>query len=240
MGFSRPESWSGWPFPSPGDLPNPEIEPRSPAFQTDSLLSEPPGKPLSLPAWYQSSPGSTSAELVPHKTLVLFCGKTRCWDEARVCLADKVILSLEPHVGKTHLEVPAPPGFVLKARAVLIVPTWYTEPFPWCHRKHGWRSWEYTLWLDFRLLHWIFPKWSIHFIDFITDWSKWGEGRTSYLENLISFFPPYWNVSFGARRGQAVTVIILNFLERGAYREDGGDERVTMWCDIGGLRSDPA
>ena len=47
---------------------------------SDSLLSEPPGKPLSLPVWYQSSPGSTSAELVPHKTLVLFCGKARCWD----------------------------------------------------------------------------------------------------------------------------------------------------------------
>ena len=36
----------GLPFPSPGDLPNPGIEPRSPALQTDALLSEPPGKPL--------------------------------------------------------------------------------------------------------------------------------------------------------------------------------------------------
>ena len=36
--------WSGWPFPSPGDLPNLGIEPRSPASQADSLLSEPPGK----------------------------------------------------------------------------------------------------------------------------------------------------------------------------------------------------
>ena len=34
-----------FPFPSPGHLLNPEIEPRSPALQTDSLLSEPPGKP---------------------------------------------------------------------------------------------------------------------------------------------------------------------------------------------------
>ena len=40
MEFSRPEYWSG-PFPSPGDLPNPGIEPRSPALQADSLLSEP-------------------------------------------------------------------------------------------------------------------------------------------------------------------------------------------------------
>ena len=43
--FSRQESWSGLPFPSPGNLPGPEIEPRSPALQADSLLSEPPGKP---------------------------------------------------------------------------------------------------------------------------------------------------------------------------------------------------
>ena len=39
MGFPRQECWSGLPFPSPGDLPNPGIEPRSPALQADSLLS---------------------------------------------------------------------------------------------------------------------------------------------------------------------------------------------------------
>ena len=42
MGFSRQEYWSGWPFPSPGDLPHPGIKPRSPALQADSLPSEPP------------------------------------------------------------------------------------------------------------------------------------------------------------------------------------------------------
>ena len=45
MEFSRPEYWSGQPFPSPGDLANPGIEPRSPALQADSLLAEPQGKP---------------------------------------------------------------------------------------------------------------------------------------------------------------------------------------------------
>ena len=45
MGFSTQEYLSGLPFPSPGDLPNPGIEPRSPALQTEALLSEPPGKP---------------------------------------------------------------------------------------------------------------------------------------------------------------------------------------------------
>ena len=45
MGFSRQEYWSGLPFPSPRDLPNPGIEPRSPALQADALTSKPQGKP---------------------------------------------------------------------------------------------------------------------------------------------------------------------------------------------------
>ena len=44
MEFSRPEYWGGNPFPSPGDLPNPGIEPRSPTLQADSLPAEPQGK----------------------------------------------------------------------------------------------------------------------------------------------------------------------------------------------------
>ena len=46
MGLYRQEYWSGVPFPSPGDLPDPGIEPRSPALQADTLPSEPPGKPI--------------------------------------------------------------------------------------------------------------------------------------------------------------------------------------------------
>ena len=46
MGFPRQEYWSGLSFLSPGDLPDPGIEPTSPALQADSLLSEPSGKPL--------------------------------------------------------------------------------------------------------------------------------------------------------------------------------------------------
>ena len=45
MGLSRQEYWSGLPCPSPGDLPDPGIKPRSPALQADSLPFEPPGKP---------------------------------------------------------------------------------------------------------------------------------------------------------------------------------------------------
>ena len=47
MGFSRQEYWKKLPFPSPGDLPNPGIEPRSPALQADSLQTELRGRPLS-------------------------------------------------------------------------------------------------------------------------------------------------------------------------------------------------
>jgi len=45
IGFSRQEYWSGLPFPSPGDLPDPGIEPRSPALQAESLPTEVRGKP---------------------------------------------------------------------------------------------------------------------------------------------------------------------------------------------------
>ena len=48
MRFSRQEYWSGLPLPSPGDLPEQGIGPRSPALQTDSLLTEQPGKPKVL------------------------------------------------------------------------------------------------------------------------------------------------------------------------------------------------
>ena len=58
MGLSKQEYWSGLSFPSPGDLPDPGIEPRSPALQADSLQAEPQWKPkntgvgsLSLPQW---------------------------------------------------------------------------------------------------------------------------------------------------------------------------------------------
>ena len=58
------EYWNGLPCPPPGDLPNPGIEPRSPALQGVCLPSEPPGKPhealcamLKMGAWYQSDPG---------------------------------------------------------------------------------------------------------------------------------------------------------------------------------------
>ena len=48
MGFPRQEYWSGLPFPSPGDLPDPETEPMSPALAGGFFTTEPPGKPILL------------------------------------------------------------------------------------------------------------------------------------------------------------------------------------------------
>ena len=54
MEFSRPEPWSGWPFPPPGDLPNPGTEPRSPALQVDALPAQPQGKPKNIEVGFLS------------------------------------------------------------------------------------------------------------------------------------------------------------------------------------------
>ena len=75
MGFSRQENWRGLPFPSPGDLPNPRIEPRSPALQADALTSESPGKPEFKPAvanWtYAQGSGPCSGTLIWASQVVL-------------------------------------------------------------------------------------------------------------------------------------------------------------------------
>ena len=79
MGFTRQEYWGGLPFPSPGDLPNLGIEPRSSALQADSLTSEPPGKlkrpllkdhhshsspPLRVLKWFQTNSTNSRARKV--------------------------------------------------------------------------------------------------------------------------------------------------------------------------------
>ena len=53
MGFSRQEHWNGLPCPLPGNLPDPGIEPRSPALEADSLPSKPPGKPIYIYILFQ-------------------------------------------------------------------------------------------------------------------------------------------------------------------------------------------
>ena len=59
MGFSRQEYWSGLPFPSPGHLPHPGIEPQFPTLEADALTSEPPEKPLRKLKSYQTSSPTT-------------------------------------------------------------------------------------------------------------------------------------------------------------------------------------
>ena len=74
MEFSRPEYWSGQPFPSPGDLLNSGIEPKSPTLQVDSLPTEPPGKPKNtgvgslslLPADLPNSGIKPGSPAIPH------------------------------------------------------------------------------------------------------------------------------------------------------------------------------
>ena len=73
MGFSRQEYWSGLPFPSPGDLPDPGIKPRSPTLQVDSLPAELPGKPhVSLYSTLIHSIHST------YRSLFSFCFWLNC------------------------------------------------------------------------------------------------------------------------------------------------------------------
>ena len=83
MEFSRQEYWSGLPFPSPGDLPDPGIKPRSPAFQADALLSEPPGKPweqlLELIVWFSRSSLIEDVLPIPPYTCHLLWMKTGLW-----------------------------------------------------------------------------------------------------------------------------------------------------------------
>ena len=76
-GLSRQEYWSGLPCSSPGDLPNPGIEPRSDTLQADSLLSEPPGKPKntgvgSLSLLQRIFPTKESNQALPHCRWILY------------------------------------------------------------------------------------------------------------------------------------------------------------------------
>ena len=76
MEFSRQECWNGLPFPSSGNLPDPGIEPRSPAFQADSLLSELPGKPICTRSHLNLPPVQAATY---HNQSLLCCTLGPCW-----------------------------------------------------------------------------------------------------------------------------------------------------------------
>ena len=81
MGFSRQEYWSGLPLLSPGDLPDPGVEPGSPALQAHSLASEPAGKPIN-PAWHPTNKCCTSLHHNPVSVNWLCCTadkQTQVW-----------------------------------------------------------------------------------------------------------------------------------------------------------------
>ena len=64
--FSRQEYWNRLPFPSPGHLPNPGIEPRSPTLQVDSLPSEPPEMPIQTSSLNLGSQLATAGNFCSH------------------------------------------------------------------------------------------------------------------------------------------------------------------------------
>ena len=78
MEFSRQEYWSKWPFPSPGDLPDPGTEPRAPALQADSLPSEPPGRPL----WQYPALTSMQSDWQSYTLLVDVQNYTVTWENS--------------------------------------------------------------------------------------------------------------------------------------------------------------
>ena len=89
MGFSRKEYWSRLPFLSPGDLPNPQIEPRSPALGADSLPAEPWGKPKNTggdPPDPGIEPGSPCRQILYHEWMMSF---VKCF----MCLFCKDLIS---------------------------------------------------------------------------------------------------------------------------------------------------
>ena len=79
QGKSESEYWNGLPFPSPRDLPNSGIKPRSPALQTGALLSEPPGKPwnrgkeLLRPSSHCQHPRTLPSHLLSQMNSSWFC-----------------------------------------------------------------------------------------------------------------------------------------------------------------------
>ena len=112
MGFPRQEYWSGLPFPSPGNLPSPEIDPGSPALQVDSL----PCEPKDLQRLIQNSSQAPEGKVVTDEVTEAYREKTTSpWvsatdhllldQDAVQVLADQVFYTLRGtiHVGSQHL-----------------------------------------------------------------------------------------------------------------------------------------
>ena len=133
--FSRPEYWSGQPFPSPGDRPNPGIKPRCPILQVDSLPAEPPGKPnnievgnLSLLQWIFLAQESNQGLLNCRQILYqLSYQGSLTWQQ--ITKTNKSQAGFPPH---THTHQPCGPSSTPLA---FLVEEWLTQPWYLSNRK---------------------------------------------------------------------------------------------------------
>ena len=101
MGFPRQEYWSGLPFPSPGDLPDPGIEPRSPALKEDSLPAEPPGVCL----WYKFTQASVVGSSTVTQRVLSLWNKTRS-NKAEHGLSSSPATPQSWHLGNLMITMP--------------------------------------------------------------------------------------------------------------------------------------
>ena len=153
MGFSRQEYWSGLPFPSKGDLPNAGIKPRSLALQGDSLLSEPPGKPIHI---YD-----------PHITWDTHVQKHCCSYRLHAAHQPSVSFLCLPEFAETQVHrvddaiQPSPPLLPPSPPALNL--SWHQGVFQWVHSLHQVAK-LLELQLQHESFHWIFR------VDFLKDW----------------------------------------------------------------------
>ena len=117
MGFSRKEYWSGWPFPSPGDLPNLGTESRYPALQEDSLPAEPPGKTKTVSRYCQVFPGVKSFLIENHWILIKSKFKKKVWK------------ALSPYLAQNNY--PSRISMIYLSPAAIGFPPVHFPPSPW-------------------------------------------------------------------------------------------------------------
>ena len=110
MGFPRQEPWSGLPFPSPVDLPNPGIEPGSPAMQADSLPSEPQEAKEPVEVSFKYSKFSPHPSVCMHACM-LSCFSHVQFSETLRTIAHRAPLSLQVSRQEYWTGLPcSPPG----------------------------------------------------------------------------------------------------------------------------------
>ena len=163
MGFSRQEYWSGFPFPPPGDIPDPVIKPGSPALQADSLPPESPGKLTNSPReWeirkniqslaYEAAFGrfNCSVQLLSHFWLFV-----TPWTAGRE--ASSFIINSRSLLRHMSIELVIPSNHLILCNPLLLLPSIFPSirVFKWVSSLH-----QVSKVLEFQLEHqffqWIF------------------------------------------------------------------------------------